>query len=269
MNSTNQTDKITINEKGEQTSYDKRGSGPHKLLCIPGALGTAHSDFTPQLQYFGRKDSPYTIVGYDPLGYGSSRPPERNFEMKPELFFERDACDGHSLMQSLSFPKFSVLGWSDGGIAAMFLAARFPMAVQNLVIWGSNAYITEQDLQLFKKTRDVKNWSARMREPLEAIYGTSYFPKLWSDWIDGMSAIYDNREEGDLCMQELPDIKCPTLIVHGAKDAMCPQFHAEYIHKHITGSNLVVMADGKHNLHLRYAQQFNELVDKFLSGKND
>lgn len=261
--------RIAINKKGEEVSYDKRGSGSHRLLCIPGALGTAHSDFTPQLQYFGREDSPYTIVGYDPLGYGSSRPPERNFEMKPEHFFKRDAFDGHSLMQSLSFPKFSVLGWSDGGIAAMILAALFPMAVQNLVIWGSNAYITQKDLQLFEKTRDVNSWSARMREPLEAIYGSSYFPKLWSDWIDGMRAIYDNREGGDLCMQELPKIMCPTLIMHGAKDAMCPQFHAEYIHKHITGSNLVIMADGKHNLHLRYAQEFNELVDTFLAGKNN
>ena len=259
------TGKKPVNGAGEEVYYEQRGSGAHPILCISGALGTANSDFFPQLEYFGREKSSYTIVGYDPMGYGNSRPPERNFESKTEIFFERDASDGHSLMQALSFPKFSVLGWSDGGIAAMILAARFPEAVQKLVVWGANSYISDEDISLFENTRDVKKWSARMREPMEAMYGVTYFPKLWSDWLDAMIAIKLKTPDGDLCKKDLPKIKCPTLVVHGAKDAMVPQFHPDYIHGNIAESRLVVMPDGKHNLHWKYAKEFNELVDNFLS----
>ena len=58
----------------------------------------------------------------------------------PDHFLKIDALDGHALMQALSFKKFSVLGWSDGGVSAIILAALFPESVQKLVIWGSNAY---------------------------------------------------------------------------------------------------------------------------------
>ncbi len=168
-------------------------------------------------------------------------------------------------MQKFSFPKFSLLGWSDGGIAALILAARFPQAVQKLVIWGANSYISNEDIALFENTRDVTSWSPRMREPMEEMYGKTYFPKLWSDWIDAIIAIQKATSDGDLCKRDLPKIQCPTLIVHGAKDAMVPSFHPEYIHDNITDSRLIVMPDGKHNLHWKYAKEFNKLVDNFLS----
>jgi valacyclovir hydrolase len=65
-------------------------------------------------------------------------------------------------------------------------------------------------------------------------------------------------------MEEAKRVQCPTLIVHGAKDAMCPQFHADYLKENIKGSEMVVMEEGKHNLHLRYAQEFNQLIERFL-----
>ena len=57
-----------------QLHFQVRGDGPHAILCIPGALGTALTDFLPQLEYFRREGSVFTIVGMDPLGYGVSRP---------------------------------------------------------------------------------------------------------------------------------------------------------------------------------------------------
>ena len=247
-----------------QLHYEMRGSGSRAILCFPGALGTALTDFHPQLEYFGRGDSGHTIIGIDPLGYGASRPPQRVFQVKPDHFLKIDAIDGHNVMQALSFKKFSILGWSDGGVSAIILAALFPESVENLVVWGANAYLTKDDIVLFEKTRDISNWSQRMREPMEKIYGDS-FQTLWSDWINGLTAIYEKRKNSDLCLEEVKRVQCPTLIVHGAKDSMCPQFHAEYLHQKIRDSKMVVMEEGKHNLHLRYATEFNKVVNDFLS----
>ena len=245
--------------------YHVRGNGPHAILCIPGALGTALTDFLPQLEHFGHQESRFTIVGMDPFGYGASRPPERDFLVKPDdHFLKIDAMDGHTLMQALSFKKFSVLGWSDGGVSAIMLAALFPESVKKLVVWGSNAYVTKDDIVLFEKTRDVSNWSQRMRQTMENIYA-DLFPSLWCRWIDSMKEIYRTRKDGDLCLQEVKRVQCPTLIVHGAKDAMCPQFHAEYLKENIEGSEMIVLKEGKHNLHLRYPNEFNKVTEQYLT----
>lgn len=69
---------------------------------------------------------------------------------------------------------------------------------------------------------------------------------------------------GNICRHLLPLVQCPTLIVHGEKDPLVPRFHADYIHEHVRGSRLHLMPEGKHNLHLRFADEFNKLAEDFL-----
>ena len=95
------------------------------------------------------------------------------------------------------------------------------------------------------------------------LYGKEGFQEMWSAWIDALTKIHSEKN-GDLCKSYLEHIKCPTLIVHGQKDPMVPDFHPEFLHKNIKGSRLHLMPEGRHNLHLRYADEFNDLVKKFL-----
>lgn len=61
------------------------------------------------------------------------------------------ACKNYSVfLQVLSIDKCSLLGWSDGGITALFMAAKYPQFVDKLVIWGANAYITDEDIELYE-----------------------------------------------------------------------------------------------------------------------
>ena len=78
---------------------------------------------------------------------------------------------------SVGFEKYSVLGWSDGGIAGLILAAA-NLYVENLVIWGANAFVTEGDKELLEVTRDINNWSEKMRTPLEG-KGIVMFYAIW------------------------------------------------------------------------------------------
>ena len=164
----------SLTVRNEQLRYGRRGEGSHAILCLPGAIGSAMTDFLPQFEYFGREGSGYTVVGMDPLGYGTSRPPERVFPVEPDHFLKLDAIDGHSLMQALSINKFSILGWCDGGVSAIILAALYPESVEKIVIWGSNAYVTKMDIEIFEQTRDVEKWSGRMRETRKNFYGDSF-----------------------------------------------------------------------------------------------
>lgn len=112
--------------------------------------------------------------------------------------------------------------------------------------------------------RDVRKWSAKMRQPLEEIYGIEGFARLWSDWIDGLNAIARCSEDGDICRKALPLIRCPTLIVHGVKDPMIAAEHVPYLRKHIEHTEYLDFKEGKHNVHLRYADEFNRAVADFL-----
>ena len=119
---------------GVRLLVERYGDGAHGIVCVPGALSTTELSFAPQLQHFGREGSPFTIVAFDPRGYGESRPPNRDFSIKPVHFLEQDAMDAHELMQQLGFNSYSVLGWCNGATAGMILAARQPQAISKLVI---------------------------------------------------------------------------------------------------------------------------------------
>ncbi|XP_033755815.1 valacyclovir hydrolase-like [Pecten maximus] len=163
----------------------------------------------------------------------------------------------------LGLRKISLLGWSDGGNTAMILAGKEPSLVSKMVVWGGNSYVTKQDIDAFENIRDISSWSDRMREPFEKIYGEEYFRKHWSLWVDACKAYFTDRE-ANICMDDLKNITAKTLIVHGMKDPLVKIEHPDYIHANIKGSELFLMPEGKHNLHIRYWKEFNTLVEDFL-----
>lgn len=244
-------------------NYVRTGSeaktGPAVLL-LPGALGSAQSDFKPQLAALPGLLPNHTIIAWDPPGYGKSRPPAKRFHLD---FYEEDAEVANDLMNKLDLPSYSILGWSDGGITGMIMSGLYPKAVSKLVIWGSNAFVLEKETKIYDSIRDVSKWSEKMRQPMEAMYGKEGFAELWSQWIDALIAIYKERN-GDICKEHVKKIVSPTLIVHGAKDPMIAEEHVPYLQKNIKNNELFVFPDGKHNVHLRYAEEFNSLVAKFL-----
>ena len=52
--------------------------------------------------------------------------------------------------QALGHDKYGVLGWSDGGITGIILAANQPSQVDRLVVWGANAFLTQQDIDIYQ-----------------------------------------------------------------------------------------------------------------------
>lgn len=242
-------------------NYVRAGTGQEKaLILMPGALGSAQSDFKPQIGALPELLKNYAVIAWDPPGYGKSCKNPKKFHLD---FYQEDAQTAHNLMEQLNFPSYSVLGWSDGGITGMILSALYPKSVDKLVIWGSNAYVVEKETKIYESIRDVSKWSEKMRQPMEEMYGKAGFVQLWSDWIDALLAIYRERN-GNICREHLPNIVSPTLIVHGAKDPMIAAEHVPYLQEHIKNTELFVFPDGKHNIHLRYADEFNDLVAKFL-----
>ncbi|XP_056377030.1 valacyclovir hydrolase isoform X2 [Hyla sarda] len=222
--------RIQIN--GASLHYQRTGCGDHAVLLLPGVLGCSQTDFGPQLKCLNKEL--FTVIGWDPRGYGLSIPPTRDY---PPDFFSRDAKDAVDLMQALDFKRFSLLGWSDGGITALIAAGSYPSLINKLVVWGANAYVTEEDLVLYNAVKDVTNWSPKMKKPLEDLYGKEYFANTFSAWVKAM-AHFTSKSDGNICRQLLPLIGCPTLIIHGMKDPMVPSFHPQFLHQQVKNSSI-------------------------------
>ncbi|KYM78157.1 Valacyclovir hydrolase [Atta colombica] len=281
--------KVKVNNM--EINYARVGTGDHPVLLLPGALehklntidtlihaanilftrtskicsisnqnvsGSIWTDFKPQMENMNVNE--LTIVAWDPPGYGKSRPPDRTF---PNDFYQRDATWAYNLMKTLGYSKFSLIGWSDGGITSLLLASAYPDSVYRMVVFGANAYIHPNEIKIYESIRDINKWSEKMRTSMIQIYGEDYFQKMWSDWIDAVLRLYE-KQNGDLCKQVLPKIKCPTLIIHGTKDAIVLPEHPTYLKQNIANSKLHIFEKGAHNLHLRYSEEFNNLVTNFL-----
>ena len=257
--------KIRVN--GVDISYVQGGEGEHAILCIPGALGTALGDFPKQIEFFSGAGSDrsigskFTIVGFDPRGYGNSRPPSRDFSISPVHFLKQDALDGHNLMKLLGFDRFSILGWSDGGVSSLLLAGIFPQSVRRLVTWGANAYVCKNDIKIFEQIRDISSWNKKKINAMTATYGADFQP-MWSGWTDSMVDLC--ARDGNLCRDEIKNIQCPSLILHGDKDPLVPLYHPDYLHENTPGSRLERYPEGRHGIHFSYAEELNRKVMQFL-----
>lgn len=153
MNSTQFIEKKAV-VRGSKLHYIKAGeeNGKKAVLLMPGALGSGITDFKPQISGLPKLLPNYSVIAWDPLGYGQSTPPFRQFTKD---FLAKDADCAVDFMKTIGYDTFSILGWSDGGITGMILAANYPLAVEKLVIWGSNAYIIEKEMKIYESKLNV------------------------------------------------------------------------------------------------------------------
>ena len=244
-----------------ELAYSRCGEGP-PLLCMPGAMGAAETDFGPQL---AELSVAHTVIAFDPRGYGRSRPPARDF---PDGFYERDARDGAGVMAALGLAEggYGVLGWSDGGNSAVHLAALYPDEVTKLVVWGANTCLNQGDIDAFNATRDVATqWSKRQREAMSAVYGLEGLQDMWSAGCDAWERIVVEGD-GNVCGAQAKLVRCPAFVLHGKKDPMVyPEHPRELVESIGSKARFYEFEEGKHNIHLRFADEFNEMVLEFLA----
>ena len=250
--------KVSVN--GVEMYYEIKGSGPHSIVCIPGAMGSTE-DFVKQFKHFGTRQE-FTIVALDPRGFGKSRPPQRQFTND---FHTVDAKDAKGLMDALGFKQFTVFGFSDGAMVAMILASLYPDSVRKLVVWGGNAFLGEEDTKIYTTYKEITALNANTQAKLGKVYGDELAASYWRDWIQLHLKIYKNG--GDICKDHLVHIKCPTLVIHGKKDPIVPLYHLDYIVKNISNCEQHIIEEGFHSVHSDdgTTDEFNCITGDFLA----
>ncbi|XP_013102478.1 valacyclovir hydrolase isoform X4 [Stomoxys calcitrans] len=241
------------------------GSGSKSVLLMPGLMGSIWSDFKHQVQQLPELLPNHKIIAWDPPGYGKSTPPQRNWHVNS---LHEDAELAVDLMRNLGRPKFSMVAWSSGAMTAIIAASRHQQNVDKIVMWGGSAYLTQREIKSYKQSRDVSKWPVHMLEPMERIYGADKFPQLWSEFVDAICAL-DSERGGDFCKDDLKNVTAPIFLLHGKRDFVKDPEHVHYFKQRLNVKRYHEFPEGKHNIHLRYPDEFNRLVADFLLDQSE
>jgi valacyclovir hydrolase len=150
------------------------------------------------------------------------------------------------------------MGWSAGGTTALIIAANYEQNVNKLVIWSANSYLSSHEKQISQLGRDPETIADKMKELHINVYRKETFNKLWTELCDAYGR-YD-----DICKSDLPNIKCPTFILHSKQDPIVSARHALYLNQNIKNCRIHWFSGPYHNIHYKFAKDFNKLVQDFL-----
>ncbi len=227
------------------------------ILLIHGFGGTPESDFGAQLPAL---HSHFRVIAPHLHGYGRSTH-RNNYALS---FYRDDANDLATLLDSLNIDKVLILGFSDGGIVGLLLAALYPQRVLALAVMGAQPAINAQNVA------GIRHWLIETPLPedwqkeLAKLHGEPYWRSLPRMYVEGQENL---AASGGVIIteEELASIRCPALIMHGKRDRIVPVGYAHIISERIPNAHMLLF-DAGHAAHLRCEKEYTSaIMDFFLN----
>ena len=156
-----------------------------------------------------------------------------------------------------------ILGYSDGGIVAMLLAAQRPGKIQKIVISGANTNMSGIKTEVLESLQQL---SPELIETYNKEWLTAYQSKSpekdnWKKYIYDMKKMYAIEEI--ISLEILAQIKSQVLLVYGDKDVIKLE-HGLEIHRAIAGSEFCVLPDTPHEVFSAKPELINKISIAFF-----
>jgi len=245
------------------------GSSPNApvIFFLPGALGSIEMDFLPILPSLNTKK--YKWVSWDPPGFGKSRPPKRYYLTEGYASaFMVDAKYVKELMNMFGHQQYTCVAWSGSGHSAFLVASEQPEKVPGIIVWGGFGYVPMEAIPFFKimKKMGLEAIAEGRRTPLIEMYGEKYLLELNNGWLDEAEVMAHSEvyKLGGQYQETLKQVKCPTLLIHGMKDALVRVENPKYMMKSLPNSKLHIMENATHSLHLFETKEFVKCIEEFV-----
>jgi valacyclovir hydrolase len=225
------------------------------LLLIHGFGGTPESDFAAQLPVL---QNHFRIIAPHLHGYGRSAH-RKSYAVS---FYRDDAHDLATLLDSLNIAKALVLGFSDGGIVGLLLAALYPQRVPALAVMGAQPAINTHNVAAIRHWLIEAPLPEDWQKELAQLHGEPYWRTLPRMYVEGQQNLV---AAGGVIIteEELASIHCPALIMHGKRDRIVPVDYAHMISERIPNSQLLLF-DAGHAAHLRCEKEYTSAIVSFL-----
>jgi pimeloyl-ACP methyl ester carboxylesterase len=255
-----------MNNDRERLRYQRVGEGsPRTLVVVHGFLGG--SAYWIPLQT-GLKDY-FDVIAVDLPGFGQSAAIEA-----PDSI-EGLSANVMSLLDALNVRRFSLLGFSMGGMISQQLVLENAQRVEKLVLYGTAAS--------GNLPNRFESWDASVAR-IEAQGVEATADKTVATWfLDGEShPFYPVCREAcrgaskNACVKvmramqrwsvldRLHEIAIPTLVVVGDKDRSTKPAESIEIWERIQGASLCILPGCAHGAHMEKPELFNRVLADFL-----
>jgi DNA-binding winged helix-turn-helix (wHTH) protein/pimeloyl-ACP methyl ester carboxylesterase len=244
---------------GARIAYSLAGSGPP---LIKAANWLNHLDFEWHspiwAHWVAELTKHHTLVRYDERGNGLS---DWNIT---DFSFAAWVRDFERLVDTIKLDRFPVLGISQGAAVAVAYAAKHPERVSQLVLYG--AYVRGWMLRGSAEESERRNalltlvrlgWG-RDNPAFRQIFTTLFMPEATpeqADWFNELQRVSTSPENAVQLLAEagrvnvidqLPLVKCPTLVLHCKDDAAVPVSEGRLIAARIPGAKFVELPGRNH-----------------------
>ena len=258
---------LYFNEKS--MDYVTFGKGKKSLVIIPG-LGDGLQTVKGKALLFSLS---YRLLAKRYKIYVFSRINELR-----QGYTTRDmAADVAEAMEAMNLDMAYVMGISQGGMIAQWLAVDFPVKVQKLIL-----AVTTAKLSQLAKER-IEHWqklsqSGNVRDLMLDIAYHSYTQKSYPKWrflstiMGRLGRIKDEKRiaiQSQSCLEHdslevLKEIQCPTLILGALEDDVIGVKGSKELAKAISSCQLLIL---KHSGHALYEENkaFQGAVCEFLN----
>ncbi len=247
------------------------GSDRETILFSHGLLWSSEM-FADQIASL---KSEYRCVAWDHRGQGRSAS-----SPLPAIDMDTLTLDALSIMDRLRIPAAHFVGLSMGGFVGMRVAARFPQRVKSLVLLETAA--GPEPRGNLPKYR-VLGFVARhlgVQHTVDAVmpvmFGKTFLtdPNMQAKRADWRARLAASRDDiwralaGVLerpgIEHELPNIRCPTLVLVGDEDKATPPAKAEQIVLGIPGARLELVSGAGHTSSVEQPERVTALLREFL-----
>lgn len=268
------TSKFVATSRGD-VHYNEVGEGqPLILLHGSGPGATGWSNFAKNMSVLGEK---YRCIAIDMPGWGKSFPVSLEERKHAETALE--------IMDILGLEKAAFIGNSMGGATSIRFAAMHHDRVSHLITMGSGAGgvrlygagdgPTEGLKVLWKAYRDPSPESMRELVEIMTFDKANASDELVTQRSESARSRPDHLEnfiEGlgrprfpFVSDDELRAISAPTLLIHGRDDRVVHFENSLYLVSLIPNSRLVLLNRCGHWAQVEHPDEFNSLVDAFVS----
>jgi pimeloyl-ACP methyl ester carboxylesterase len=243
---------------GISVAYRSLGNPEQPAVVMIMGLGASHVVWGDALVQ-GLEASGYRVVLLDNRDTGGStrfddwgQPTVWWQLLKRQMGFEVDApytlndmaADTVAVMDVLDINNAHIVGASMGGMIAQVVAARHPQRTRSLVSIMSTTgspQLPPPSAEASESLLGVTTDDGAAAERREAMVARGFYPQSMGRQ---MMAVFKTGDRSDA----VATITAPTLVVHGAEDALLPPPHGAHTAQLIAGSELVVYDSMGHNI---------------------